>query len=46
MPESVESFMARKHVDNWQRKYRSALRGYIPVGTVLPGEKPRVRRRG
>ena len=44
MAESVEEFMKRKHSESWQRKYRSALRGYIPVGTVLPGEKPRVRR--
>lgn len=41
MRESVAAFMDRKHQEGWQKRYRRALRGYIPVGLVLPGEQRR-----
>ena len=41
MRESVEDFMARKHQEGWQKRYRRALSGFIPVGLVLPGEQRR-----
>lgn len=41
MRESVEAFMERKHQEGWQKRYRQALRGFIPVGLTLPGEQRR-----
>jgi hypothetical protein len=39
MSESVEEFMARKSDPNWQPRLRRALRGVMPKGVSLPGER-------
>ena len=37
--ETPEAFMKRKHVQDWQKRQRSVLRGYIPSGLLLEGER-------
>lgn len=42
MCERCDEFVARKHVEGWQRRLRVALKGHLKVS--LPGETPQQRR--
>ncbi len=44
MPESVESFMERKHDPKWAVRLRLALGKCMPKGIRLPGEPKRDKR--